>query len=135
MAVLNRTARAKTGLVHWWESGRWVETLIIVILAIASMIMFYPFLWLVFSSFKTGTDIVTLPVHLLPRQWTLSAYTMVWTRTNLPRAYANSLGVSAAIVVTVLFTSSLGASSLRASIFRVASSSSISSWRRAWCRS
>jgi multiple sugar transport system permease protein len=48
------------------------------------------------------------PGHLLPRNWTLSAFDLVWSESDLPRAYVNSLGVSAAIVASTLFTSSLG---------------------------
>lgn len=108
MAVVHRALPARNRLATWWASTGWVEVLIIAALGVVSMIMVWPFLWLILSSFKTGADIVALPVHLLPRQWTLSAYRMVWTQTSLPRAYANSLGVSTAIVITVLFTSSLG---------------------------
>ena len=35
------------------------------ILAVFSFAMFYPFLWLIFSSFKSGDDIVRIPVSLL----------------------------------------------------------------------
>lgn len=95
---------------RWWVSGRWVQTLIIVILAIFSFAMFYPFIWLIFSSFKTGADIVKIPVTLLPEEWTLSAYQLVTNpeRVNLPRAYLNSIVLSVGTVATVLFTSSLG---------------------------
>jgi multiple sugar transport system permease protein len=91
-----------------WLSRRSVEMFIAIVIAAISIGMFYPFLWLIFSSFKNGGEIVAIPVQLLPREWTLSAYEMVWTRTNLPQAYANSLIISTAVVVTVLFTSSLG---------------------------
>lgn len=72
--------------------------------------MVYPFVWLVLSSFKTGADIVRIPVTLLPETWTLSAYRMVTDpeRVNLPRAYLNSIIVTTGTVVAVLFTSSLG---------------------------
>jgi multiple sugar transport system permease protein len=91
-----------------WVARHWQELLIALVLAVVSIGMFYPFLWLIFSSFKNGGEIVAVPVHLLPREWTLSAYEMVWTRTSLPRAYTNSMIISSAVVVTVLFTSSLG---------------------------
>ena len=91
-----------------WLGRHWREASIAVLLLLFSLVMIYPFLWLVLSSFKTPADILALPVHLLPKQWTLSAYELVWTQTSLPRAYANSLGVSLAIVLSVLFTSSLG---------------------------
>jgi ABC-type glycerol-3-phosphate transport system permease component len=70
--------------------------------------MIYPFVWLVFSSFKTSADIIHLPVQVLPRDWSLDGFRLVWSKSDLPRAYANSLGVSAAIVASTLFTSSLG---------------------------
>jgi len=91
------------------HDGR-IDLIIVVILAVFSVFMFYPFLWLVFSSFKTGPDIVAIPVSMLPREWTLSAYQMVMdpNRANLPRAYLNSLIVTSATVLSVLFTSSLG---------------------------
>ncbi len=70
------------------KSGRWIELLIGLILAVFSFAMFYPFIWLILSSFKTGADIVRIPVTLWPREWTLSAYQLVMdpNRANLPRA-------------------------------------------------
>lgn len=100
----------KSALPKLYTSGRWIELLIGLILAILSLAMFYPFFWLVFSSFKTGADIVSIPVRLLPREWTVSAYELVMdpNRANLPRGYLNSIIVTVGTVVTVLFTSSLG---------------------------
>lgn len=95
-------------LRRWWISGRWVSTLIAVLLGLIALVVMYPFLWLVLSSFKESGDIIRIPVTLWPREWTLSAFRLIWEESNLPRAYANSLGVSAAIVASVLFTSSLG---------------------------
>jgi multiple sugar transport system permease protein len=108
MAMARRVPLARRDAVLRWLSRRWVEALIAVALGVVCVGMFYPFLWLIFSSFKNGGEIVAIPVHLLPKEWTLSAYEMVWTRTNLPRSYANSMIISSAVVVTVLFTSSLG---------------------------
>jgi len=104
------TKRAGSAAHRLYVSGRWVEVLIGVILATFSVAMFYPFVWLIFSSFKTGADIVRIPVTLLPQEWTLSAYKMVMdpNRANLPRAYMNSIVVTTATVVSVVFTSSLG---------------------------
>jgi len=97
-------------LRRWWISGHWIQTLVIILLAFFSFTMFYPFVWLFFSSFKTGADIVKIPLTLLPEQWTLDAYRFVTNpeRVNLPIAYLNSLILSAGTVITVLFTSSLG---------------------------
>jgi multiple sugar transport system permease protein len=110
--MAGQTLTRSTGgpMRRYFTSGRWIEGLIVVLLALFSVAMVYPFLWLVFSSFKTGADIVRIPVTLLPQEWTLSAYQLVMNpeRVNLPRAYLNSLIVTSATVLAVLFTSSLG---------------------------
>ena len=95
---------------RWIVSGKWTTTLTFLILAAFSFAMFYPFIWLLFSSFKTGADIVRLPVQLWPQKWTLSAYLMVMdpTRANLPIAYVNSIIVTTGTVLSVLITSSMG---------------------------
>lgn len=100
----------KTSLSRLNRHEARIDLVIGVILAFFSLAMLYPFLWLVLSSFKTGADIVKIPVTLWPEEWTLSAYRMVLdpNRANVPRAYVNSLVVTGATVVTVLFTSSLG---------------------------
>ncbi|MEZ4733621.1 MAG: hypothetical protein R3E79_41520 [Caldilineaceae bacterium] len=81
---------------RWWISGEWIRTVLFVLLALFSFAMFYPFVWLLFSSFKTGADIVRIPVTLWPQRWTLDAYQMVLdpTRANLPVAYVNSILVT-----------------------------------------
>lgn len=95
---------------RWMVTGQWVKSLIVLLLASFSVAMFYPFVWLVLSSFKSGAEIVRIPVTLWPEEWTLSAYRMVMdpTRVNLARAYLNSIIVTVGTVLTVLFTSSLG---------------------------
>ncbi len=91
-------------LRRWLISGKWTKAIVFLILAFCSFAMFYPFIWLLFSSFKTGADIVRLPVSLWPEKWTLSAYLMVMdpTRANLPIAYVNSIIVTTGTVVTLL---------------------------------
>lgn len=95
-------------MVTWWTSGRWVPIAIGVLLTVGAFAVVYPFLWMVFGSFKTNTDIITEPIQILPREWTLVGFEEVWSETGLARAYINSLGVSTAIVATTLLTSSLG---------------------------
>ncbi len=96
----------RTGML----ANGWTPRLLFLLLGLFSFAMFYPFIWLIFSSFKTGADIVRIPVTLLPERWTLSAYQMVLdpTRANLPIAYINSILVTTGTVLTVLITSSMG---------------------------
>lgn len=91
-----------------WANGAWVKTLIVVLLSLFALVMIYPLLWMVFGAFKTNVDIVTQPTQLLPRSWTTEGISMVWNTSGLPRAYANSLIISALIVTSTLITSSVG---------------------------
>ena len=108
MALSTAVPRPGGRLAGGWVARRRGVLLVGGVLTLVSFTMLYPYLWLVFSSFKSGEDIVAMPVRLLPRVWTLGSYALVWTQTDLPRAYANSLIVSFAVVASVLFTSSLG---------------------------
>lgn len=112
MAVNNALSgqRNEGAMQRWVNSGGWVRALLFTLLGLFSFAMFYPFLWLIFSSFKTGADIVRIPVTLLPETWTLDAYRLVLdpTRANLPIAYWNSILVTTGTVVSVLLTSSMG---------------------------
>jgi multiple sugar transport system permease protein len=96
------------GLRRLWTNGQWVTSLIALALSVFALVMLFPFMWLVFGAFKTNTDIVTQPIHLLPREWTTEGFGRVWGASGLPRAYFNSLFVSGAIVFSTLLTSSLG---------------------------
>jgi multiple sugar transport system permease protein len=96
-------------LSRLWHSYLWVDLVIFIGLGLLCLLMIYPFLWLIFSSFKTAKDIVTLPVQLLPRAaWTLEPFQRVLTASEVPRAYLNSLLLSVAAVFIILVTSSLG---------------------------
>jgi multiple sugar transport system permease protein len=100
--------RSGKWLTRLWANGAWVKSVIVILLSTFALAMLYPFMWLVFGSFKTNTDIVTQPIQLWPREWTTQGFDMVWGTSGLPRAYFNSIFVSGLIVFSTLLTSSLG---------------------------
>jgi multiple sugar transport system permease protein len=82
---------------------------IVTLLTIAGVAMVYPFLWMVFGSFKTLPDVLSIPPQLLPREWVLDGFREVFGhRVNILRGYLNSFFVTTVVIVTVVFTSSLG---------------------------
>lgn len=95
-------------IAKWWASGRWVPVAIGLVLTVGAFAVVYPFLWMILGAFKTNTDIITEPIQLLPREWTLGGFREVWAESGLARAYANSLFVGVASVAITLLTSSLG---------------------------
>ena len=59
-------------LRRWTRPEGRIEAYIILLLALFGLAVCYPFAWLIFSSFKTGADIVRIPIQLLPENWTLT---------------------------------------------------------------
>ena len=60
----------------------------------------FPFLYLLFTSFKTPIDTIAVPPTILPREWTLENYTNALGRSGVLASFINS--VQTAIISTVL---------------------------------
>ncbi|MVA77195.1 ABC transporter permease subunit [Auraticoccus sp. F435] len=60
-----------------------------------------PVLWFLLSSFKPGSELFSLPLTLLPQDWTISGYVTAWTRFDFWRYFGNT-GLVA--VLTTLLT-------------------------------
>lgn len=75
-----------------------------VILASASLIYLFPFLWMFLTSFKTQTDIFSAELAILPTVWTLENYREALTRVPMLRYLGNGLIVCLGIfVMQVIF--------------------------------
>ncbi len=75
------------------------------LLALGSVAMFFPFLWMMLSSFKDIREILAL--NILPNEWTLENYRQVVFDTSFPRWFFNSFVVAAFTTVSALFFCSL----------------------------
>ena len=75
----------------------------------ASLVAILPFVWMIFGSFKTGSEIRQIPPTFFPEEFTLQNYANILTDKELPLGlfYRNSAIIALANVVQVLFTSSL----------------------------
>lgn len=76
-----------------------------VLLALGSIVMFFPFLWMLVSSFKDIREI--LDINFFPKEWTLANYREVIFDTRFPRWFLNSLIVALATTLSALFFCSL----------------------------
>jgi sorbitol/mannitol transport system permease protein len=59
-----------------------------------ALIIFFPVLWMVLTSFKTEASAVASPPELLGADWTLENYAEVWSRSDYPRFFWNSVVIS-----------------------------------------
>lgn len=69
------------------------DILIFIFLALGSVVMLYPFIWMLFTSFKPKMHIYL--AGLIPRTWDFSSYTQIWGEIPLLRGFLNTLLYSA----------------------------------------
>lgn len=82
----------------------WV-VLAYVLLSAGAIVMVFPFLWMVLSTFKDAREVIS--TAFWPREFSLANYFEVMTRTAFPRWFLNSLIVSVGTTLSVLFFCSL----------------------------
>jgi putative chitobiose transport system permease protein len=77
------------------------------VLSCVAVVTVFPFLWVLFTSFKGPDDIIySVPPQLLPQHPTLDNYIRVWNLLPVARFFLNSVIVVVAVVVlNTLFTS------------------------------
>ena len=86
------------------------QLLIWLVLAVIVLVNLCPFIWVVLSSFKPGSEINTEDPTLFPRKWTLENYrNMADHMGGFGRFYRNSFIVTLATVGLTLFVGSLAA--------------------------
>ena len=87
---------------HFLENVFWY-----VVLSLVAVITIFPFVWVLFTSFKGPTDaIFSVPPQLIPHDPTVENYLRVWRLLPVGRFYLNSIIVTISVVViNMLFTS------------------------------
>ncbi len=59
-----------------------------------ALVIFFPVLWMILTSFKTEVSAVATPPELIGADWTLENYAEVWQRSDYPRFFWNSVVIS-----------------------------------------
>ncbi|MCE2468431.1 MAG: carbohydrate ABC transporter permease [Caldilineaceae bacterium] len=86
-----------------WRNLR--QGILHVFLGCMAIVALFPFVWMVFASFKPFKELVQSKA-LLPINWTTENYTEILTRVNFEVAVANSLYSAVTVTVITLLTSS-----------------------------
>ncbi|QTH39769.1 carbohydrate ABC transporter permease [Cohnella sp. LGH] len=89
------------------KKWKWSYMLLFTTLLIGSLLMFVPYLWMILTSFKSNSEILTASNHLLPQEPTLSGYKKVLGEVPFFRWFLNSLSTSAIVTIGAMFTSAL----------------------------
>ena len=78
-----------------------------VVVALGGIIMAWPIVWMISSSFKRLNEIYAFPPTIIPRTFTLGNYQRLFTEWPFGRWYINSLLIAVIITLAVLFFTSL----------------------------
>ena len=78
-----------------------------VILWLLVAIYAFPLLWFLLSSFKPGSELFSLPLSILPDDWTVSGYISAWNRFNFARYFLNTGIVAVVTTVLTVFVSAM----------------------------
>lgn len=84
-----------------------IRVIAFVCLFLAAIIFLAPYFWMLSNSFKSTKEILLEPTNMLPKQFTLSGYVKVLTKSPFFTWMRNSLLVTIADTVVILFTSSI----------------------------
>ena len=84
------------------------EAILYLGLTIGSIVMMWPFVWMILSSTKSSLEILRVPPSFLPESPSLANYAKVLHEIPFTRYFFNSLVVSTCVTLGVLLTSSLG---------------------------
>ena len=80
-----------------------------ILLVIFSILMFIPFMWMVFSAFKPLDEIFMRPPVMLPQQWTVDGFRTAWEGAPFATAYVNSFLVASLVTIITLLTCAMAA--------------------------
>src|SRR5690625_852806 len=76
-------------------------------LIVFGLIWIYPFIWMLFSSFKTNTEFLTKGTSLLPEVFMWENYSNAWNNANFSGYFLNTIIFTIAVVIIVIILSSL----------------------------
>ena len=91
------------------SSKRLSTTLTYVVLVLGSVLMIFPFVWMILTSFKTQAEAMAIPPQIFPSAWQLSNFTTALASLPFVNLYVNTgLLIVFRVICAVLFSSMAG---------------------------
>jgi multiple sugar transport system permease protein len=88
---------------------RIINIILFIILALGSITMIFPLIWMISTSLKPKTEILAMPPQWIPKNPQWSNYIKVWQLTPLLDGFINSITVAVSVTVIGTLTSSMAA--------------------------
>jgi len=89
-----------------------------IVMILIAILWFIPIYYLVISTFKTQQDVTQNPLGL-PAVWEFGNYVKAWVKMEYPRAFANTLIITASSVLILVFIGALAGYALARSKTRI----------------
>jgi multiple sugar transport system permease protein len=102
-AIHRRSPTADSPLFKW---------VTVTVLALIALAIVFPFIWMVFTSFKPETQIAQYPPRLFPETWTVENYVNVWSRIPFARLFLNSIILAGGVTAISLLLDAMAAYAL-----------------------
>lgn len=83
----------------------WQRVFLYTVLTAATLVLIFPFLWMISTSLKHSNEIFTPTPQWIPSSVTFSNYVELWTTTPFPTYFRNSVVVAVATTLITLFIS------------------------------
>lgn len=87
----------------------WRQASLHAVLILGGLVMVFPFLWMLSTSFKGVQQVIESPLDWLPHPWRPANYADVVKQVPIGRAYWNSLYIACVTVALTLLTSAMAA--------------------------
>lgn len=78
-----------------------------IILGIVCIVWLYPFVWPIFSAFKSPSEMYHSGYHLWPQEWTLENFSRAWSKANFSTYMVNSIIYAICSTTLSVFSSAL----------------------------
>lgn len=85
------------------------KILINLLLVVLAVVTLFPFVWMIFTSMKTKSDILANPGNLLPQQFVFDTYLNIWSEVPFLKYFINSLIFAGSVTgISLIFDSLAG---------------------------
>lgn len=94
------------------------KVMLVLLLSLGGIIMIFPFIWMVLTSFKTFAESVALPIVWFPEEWNFKNYAQVLEKLDFITYYKNTIIYTGVVLFGQLFLCSLAGYSFARLKFR-----------------
>ena len=103
------TAPKKTTVDREKATRKVIRIITYVMLTIGAIVLVFPYLWMVLTSFKTQPESISLTLKLFPEKFVTGAYSELWAKVPFLSGVKNTLIIEFSVIIVGTFVSTMAA--------------------------